>query len=223
MPTIVASTLIDRASVALQDPTNIRWPRPEHLTALNAGQRALVLFKPNAYTRSVVRQLAAGTRQTLPDDALGLIDVPRNMGTSGITPGTAIRVARREILDAQLPNWHTSPPNTAVKHFMYTALDQKNFYVWPPQPATGQGRVELIYPASPANIAETDVLLVDDIYEDALLNYMLFRAYSKDTEYAANVQLAAQYYGAFKELLTGKTSAESAVNPNATATGNPNA
>jgi len=207
MPTILASTIIDRASGLLQDPTNVRWSRAEHLTHLNAGQRALVLFKPNAYTKSALVTLVAGTKQSLPDEAAGLIDIPRN------DAGPAITVSDRKLMDAQNPNWHAATASATVKHYFYNALDVRRFYVYPP--AIAGSKVEAVYPATPPNIAENAVILVDDIYEDALLNYVMFRAYSKDTEYAASANMAALYYGAFKELLTGKTNAESAVNPNA--------
>ena len=223
MSTILASSIIDRAVVLLQDPTNVRWPRPELLVALNAGQRALVLFKPNAYTKNISFQLATGSKQNMPPDALDLIELPRNLGVNGTTPGDAIRLVKREILDAQIPNWHRGTASASVKHYVYNSLDLKHFYVYPPQPATATGQVEMIYTASPSDVLETDPILVDDIYEDALLNYIMFRAYSKDVEYAANATMAAQYYGAFKELLTGKTGAEAATNPNAMAAGNPNA
>lgn len=219
----LAQTIVTRAATLLQDPGYIRWTAPELLDYLNAGQRAVVGFKPNAYTKNVALALAAGTKQSLPTDALGLIDVPRNLGTDGATPGAAVRMARREILDTLNPNWHASTPSAVVKHFCFSSLDVKHFYVYPPQPATGTGQVEIVYPAVPADVALTDPILLDDIYEEPLLNYTLFRAYSKDTEYAANAQAAEAYMSAFKELLSGKTAGESSTNPNASASGNPNA
>jgi hypothetical protein len=219
---IPALSVIQRASTLLQDTTNIRWPQAELLDWLNDGQREIVLFKPNAYSRNVVVPLVAGTKQALPADALALTEVVRNMGANGTTPGGAIRVVNREILDAQVPNWHAATPNAAAKHYIYNPLDPKVFYVYPPQPATGQGRVEIIYPAVPGNITLADNILLDDIYLTVLVNYIMHRAYSKDTEYAANATLASAYYQAFTAMLGSKTASEAATNPNARPAGNPN-
>jgi hypothetical protein len=220
MGTIVASSLISRASILLQDTTNIRWTQDELLGWLNDGQREIVLIKPNACVKNQALPLVAGTKQSLPDDSLSLIDVTRNLGVNGTTPGPAIRVCSREILDAQLPNWHTLAGNATVKHYMYNPMDVKHFYVYPPQPATGTAQVELIYAYSPADIAIGAAISVDDIYATALVNYVLFRAYSKDTEYAANASLASAYYQAFTALLGAKVGGEQATDPNTHAPGN---
>ena len=57
----------------------------------------------------------------------------------------------------------------------------------------------------------------------AIVNYALYRCYSKDAEYAANAQLAAAYYQAFNAQMVGRTNAEmgSDVNRNSAGT-NPN-
>jgi len=218
MSTIIASTLIDRASIILQDATNIRWPRPELLGWLNDGEREIVLHKPNAYIKHVPVALVLGSKQTLPVDAVALIDIPRNVA------GPAIRVVSREILDAQSPGWHTQTPVGVIKHYMYSPLDPRTFYVYPPATVTPNPiNVDLVYAASPADIAENVAILVDDVYATALINYILYRAYSKDAEYAANAALATAYYGQFMTLLGAKVTAETVTAPNQALAGfNPN-
>lgn len=215
MPTITVNSLLSRAAVVLQDPTNIRWPQAELLDWLNDGQREIALYKPNVFIKNTTLKLVAGTKQPLPNDGIGLVDVVRNMGTSGTAAGNAIRLVSREILDAQVTNWHSSTASDAVKHYIYTPLDPKNFYVYPPQPAANQGWVELIYIASPTDASVGGVITLDDIYVTAILNYILFRAYSKDAEYAANATLAAANYQQFQQILQGKVGGEMAANPNA--------
>lgn len=214
MATITVSSLLTRVAVILQDPTNIRWPQAELLDWLNDGQREIALFKPNAFTKNIPKQLIAGTKQTLPTDGVALVDLPRNLGADGTTPGNAIRMVSREILDSQLPGWHATTAAAAAKHFVYTPLDPKTFYVYPPQPATGMGYVELVYVASPTDATLVSTITLDDIYSSALLNYVLSRAYSKDAEFAANLGLAQGYYTQFQGQLQGKVAAEMAANPN---------
>lgn len=223
MATITVASILTKVSTILQDPTNIRWPTDELILWLNDGQREVALYKPNAFVINTAVICVAGTKQTLPAAAVSLIDVVRNMGTNGTTPGNSIRAVSREILDTQVPNWHASTPSATVKHFVYTPLDSKTYYVYPPQPASGQGYVELVYVAAPTDAVSGGVITLDDIYVTALISYILFRAYSKDAEYANNATLAATYYQQFQGLLQGKVTAEAASNPNqALAPFNPN-
>jgi hypothetical protein len=223
MATITVASILTKVSTILQDPTNIRWPTNELVLWLNDGQREVSLYKPNAFVINSAVICAAGTKQTLPASAISLIDIVRNMGTNGTTPGNSIRTVSREILDTQVPNWHSATPSATVKHFVYTPLDSKTYYVYPPQPTTGQGYVELVYAAAPTDALIDGVISIDDIYVTALISYILFRAYSKDAEYANNAALAGTYYQQFQGLLQGKVTAETVSNPNqALAPFNPN-
>lgn len=223
MGTITAQEIINKVQIQLQDTTGIRWPDSTELLGwLNDGQREVLVFKPNANVVNASVQLVAGTKQALPADGIQLIDVVRNMGSNGTTPGNAIRIAMREILDAQAPNWHTETPSATTKHYMYTPLDPKRFYVYPPSNAAGH--VELVYSAIPAKVAAlNNTITIDDIYSNVLVDYVLYRAYSKDTDYAANPARASACQAAYTASLTGKTQAEVIVNPNTTAPANPNA
>jgi hypothetical protein len=220
MATVTAASVIDKAQVILQDTTGIRWPDDELLGWLNDGQREIVLYKPNAFVRNTSVQMTTGTKQGLPADGVQLLDVVRNMGTNGSTPGRAVRITIREILDSQIPNWHTEAPANEVKHYMYSMLDPKNFYVYPPN--TGQGHVELIYGAAPTEATLQSTITLDDIYQTILMDYILYRAYSKDTEFAADVNRASSHQQAYLTALTGKAKVEIGANPNSTAPANPN-
>lgn len=223
MGTIVASLLINKMQIVLQDALGVRWPSDEMLGWLNDGQREIVLLKPNAYVRAQNVQLVQGTRQALPTDGVQLIDVSRNMGLDGVTPGRAIRIVTREVLDAQMPDWHNATASAAVKHYTYSLLDPKNFRVFPPQPASNRGYVEIVYGALPANIVNSGAAItVDDIYQNVLIDYGLYRAFLKDAEHAADPARAATHQNAYIVSLTGKTKMEAGSSPNSTAPAKPN-
>jgi hypothetical protein len=214
MPTILASAIVDKAEVILQDTTNVRWTADELLGWLNDAQREIALIKPDASVKTVAVQLVAGTKQTLGSgttgDAIMLLKVIRNMGTSGTTAGNAIRVVSGEILDAQRPAWHTETPVAAAVHFVYDPRNPKQFYVYPPN--TGTGYVEVMYAASPTNVATlASTISVDDVFSNAILDYVLYRAYSKDVEYAGNADRAVKHFMAFQASL-GVNSANIAAN-----------
>lgn len=222
MSTITAQSVVNKVQVILQDTTGVRWPDSELLDWLNDGQREIVLYKPNAFIKNLAVRMAGGTKQSLPADGVQLIDVVRNMGTNGTTPGRAVRITMREVLDSQLPDWHSETPNSVVKHYAYSMLDPKNFYVYPPQPAAGQGYIELVYGASPTDTTLVGTITLDDIYQNVLVDYILYRAYSKDTEYAADQNRAAAHQNAYIAALTGKAKVEVGANPNSMAPANPN-
>lgn len=220
MATTKVVDLLTKASTLIQDATNVRWPQTEMLGWLNDGQREVVLLRPQASVTNAAVQLTAGqTKQTLPTNGILLIDVVRNMGSGGSTAGRAIRLVSREVLDAQSPTWHSDAnADGLVKHFTYDQRDPKTFYVFPKAPATAW-YVELVYSSAPTDCTAgaSDVIQIDDIYANALLDYVLYRAYSKDAEYAQNAQLAVAHYQAFQGALGVKTAQETATNPNTAA------
>lgn len=216
MATTQVNALVERASTLIQDATNVRWPIPELVGWLNDGQREVALNKPEASVKNVSVALIAGsTKQTLPADAVLLIDVVRNTGSGGSSPGTAVRLTDREVLDAQRPSWH-SDANTVgyIQHYTYDTRDPKNFYVYPKAPGGGW-QIEVVYSSSPQDAVTGGVISIDDTYANALLDYILYRAYSKDAEYAGNANLAVAHYTAFANSLGIKTQNDMSRNPNA--------
>jgi len=212
MGTVTAKTIIDKATIQLIDLANIRWTRAELLAWLNDGMRQIVTIQPSASSTTVSKQLVAGTRQTLPADGWLLLSVYRNMGTNGTTPGRAIRIISREILDSFNPYWNTDKATAEVRNYIYTDQDQAAFYVYPP--STGTQYIELNYSAQPADLTvETDVIPIFDIFQSALVDYILYRACSKDAEYAPGLQLAQGYMATFVGAIQGKNTAEVSGNP----------
>lgn len=227
MATITGASLITRAATLIQDATAVRWPRTELLDWLNDGQREVVLLKPEASVTNAATVLTASTtRQTLPSTGIQLIDITRNMGAGGATPGQAIRLVSREVLDAQVNTWHSDANSGGyIKHYTYDPRDPRVFYVYPKAPASAW-YVELVYSSSPTDTTDggsPSAIGVDDTYANALLDYMLYRAYSKDAEYAQNAQLAVAHYSAFQNSLGVKSQNDMSHNPNLVTGGfNPN-
>lgn len=212
MGTVTAKSIIDKAATQLIDIANVRWTRAELLAWLNDGLRQIVLLQPNATNTVASVRLTAGTRQQLPTDGWMLLDVIRNMGTSGSTPGRAIRVIAREVMDGFDPDWHSTTASTVVQNYIYSLEDQTAFYVYPPSPGTNY--IEINYSRQPTDlVAETGVIPVFDIYQSALVDYILFRACSKDGEYTAGLAMAQMYLGTFVSAVTGKESSENKNSP----------
>lgn len=206
MPTILGSEIIGKAQIVLQDTTGIRWPdTTELLEWLNDAQREVAIYRPDACTVTTSMTCSAGTRQTLPSAATALVDVVRN------TAGAAVRKVPREILDAQLPTWHAATAGD-TKHFMYDPRLPREFYVYPP--ATSSTSLVIRYQTAPTDLASTgSTITVDDLYAGPLLDYILWRAYSKDAEYTANPERAAAARAAFDRSMGAKVAADAASAP----------
>lgn len=228
---ILASSIIDRAQTIVQDKTGVRWPYRELLDWLNDGQREVAIYKPSATAQNVALPLQQGTLQSIGPGGLALLRVIRNLKTPVTNPrvGTrACRLVAREVLDAQHPSWHDPsvfPYEQNVKHFCFDETDPTHFYVFPGN--NGAGAVEAVVSVSPDDVtlasgADENLLesyrvgiRIPDIYSNCLLDYVLFRAYSKDADYAGNAERSATHYTLFVNTLTAKTTNEATFNPNA--------
>jgi hypothetical protein len=74
--------------------------------------------------------------------------------------------------------------------------------------------LEVSYSARPVPVTkETQPLSVQMVYQSAVLDYVLFRACSKDAEYAPGLQLAQGYMATFMASVTGKTVVEDVNTP----------
>jgi hypothetical protein len=213
MATTKVIDILDRATIILQDNTNVRFPNEELLKFFNDAQREVVLHRPDAKMVNIAFDLATGSKQTLPSSALRLIDVVRNVD------GRAVTQVERRILDETLPNWHETTAGTnKIQHYIYDPADPKNFYVFP-QGASGTHSLEIVYSESTPDITITDfvgdttVISIDDVYSNCLLDYVLYRSYQKDSEFAGNAQRAMMHYQSFANALGIKTQADSAVTP----------
>lgn len=225
MATVTGTSLIDKAATIIQDTTGVRWARSELLGWLNDGQREVVLLKPEACVTNASKVLTSSTtKQSLPADGIQLIKVTRNMGSDGTTAGRAIRVVSAEVLDAQNPSWHSDANAVGyIQHYVFDPRDPKTFYVFPKAPATAL-YLEVVYSSSPSATDDVGAVIgIDDIYANALVDYTLYRAYSKDAEYAGNAARAAAAYQAFAGSLGVKSQNEANRNPNVLGGGfNPN-
>lgn len=213
MPTTKVVDVIDRATIILQDATSVRFPQAELLKFYNDAQKEVALYRPDASMVHATFACATGSKQTLPTAALRLVDVVRNVS------GRSVTQVERKILDETLPNWHeTAASSDGIQHFIYDPADPKNFYIFP-KGASGTHSLEIVYSSVPTDIAisnfatDTQVIGVDDIYANCLLDYVLYRAYQIDSEFAGNAQRAAMHYSAFANSLGIKTQADAASAP----------
>lgn len=222
MSTFTVREIVGRVETVLQD-SNVRWPRLELQEWINEAYRMITLHRPDSNTASGTLTCAVGTRQDLTtgfSTAIRLIDITRNMATGSTKK--VIRQINRAVLDDQRPGWHAETGTIDIEHFMFDPRLPKEFFVYPPALVTAE--IEVIYSAVPsphalseANLdpdgADATVISLDDIYEPMIVDWVLYRAYSKDAEYGANEQRAGAAYQAFMTTIGAKTQVDAAADP----------
>lgn len=214
--TIPVQQIIDRVTDLLLDKDRAddqaRWSDGELLRWINDSRMSIVTRRPQASAVVASVPLVAGTLQTVPDNAVSFIDAIRNMGMDGATAGRAIRRIDRQNLDDDDLYWHKATKKAEISQFTFDDRIPKRFYVYPP--AVAGTHIEISYADNPAEVAAlTDDLDFSLEYMDAVVNYVCYRAKSKDSEYA-NAGEAAAFYAAFGDALGVQTQTQSATSPN---------
>lgn len=212
-----AKTIIDKASVLLGDVAATRWTTAELLGWLNDGQREAAVLAPTVNVKNSAVQLVAGVKQALPSDGILLLDIPHNLGSTGTTVGTVINHVPKEIMLKRIPGWTTTMANGIVKHYVYSVSDPLIFYVYPPQPASPK-YVECVYSAIPVLIANANAgtkITINDTYQNALLDYLLYRAFIKDSDSANQTARGQEHYKMFIGSVVSKMSVDNNANQTA--------
>lgn len=209
MATVKVVELISNALTVLKDPTAVRWTGLELQAWLNAGYREIVNRRPDANAQVGIFACVAGYRQTLNafSNAQRLLEVIANAALT--SNKKSIRLVDRQTMDDQRPGWTAETPAISIEKYMFDHRLPKEFLTYPPATATSQ--VEIVYSTFPLphtlsevqllNPATAETINLDDTYANVLLDYMLYRAYSKDVEQANNAARATAYFQATLEAL----------------------
>jgi hypothetical protein len=245
MPTTLVKEAFFRVSTQLHDiaPQFVRWTQREIIGYYNDGCKAIAKYLPSSCARLDAIKLAAGTRQYIglilaanirPGDGSTAADIrgnflqaiTRNMGANGQTPGKAIRIVDREVMDVNRPEWHTDEAPVASS-YMFDPRLPKYFFIYPAVPAGIDEWVEASMLIDPVELAvpndpqlyaatgtATTVIAIDDRYLDELVQYILARCYMKDAEFAGNANLATLHANTFIGSINAIAQQLSGVNPN---------
>lgn len=222
MSTVKVIDIIRRVEDVLQD-SNVRWPRTELQNWINEAYLSITLLRPDANAATGVFTCAVGTRQVLTAqfaNALRLLDVTRNLAAT--SSKKVVRLVSRSVLDDQRPAWHAETQTVNIQHYTFDPRQPKNFFVYPP--ATALAQIEVVYSNAPGvhalseaaldpSGADTTTILLDDIYMSPIIDWVLYRAYSKDAEYGANEARAGAAYQAFNGAIGQKNQVDAASQP----------
>lgn len=223
-----AQDILEAASGLLLDEGFVHWTLPELCTWLNFGLDAITLQKPSASAVTTAVPLVRGTLQMLPSGFASILRPVRNISgpDSDRMPRKRLTIVDEASMSAMNPSWDdeiSARYQQQVKHVIFDEASPKTFYVYPGN--DGTGLVEMVLSAIPAKIKPAGIeddlssydapLPLDETYHDALLDYIMYRAYSKDAQFAGTAQRAALHYQQFANSLGIKVSVEANTSPNA--------
>ncbi len=222
MATIKVIEVIKRVEDVLQD-SNVRWPRVELQNWLNESYLQIVLLRPDASSKTGTFTCVAGSRQSITSgfsSALRLLDVVRNLASS--SDKKVVRLIDRSVLDDQRPTWHTETGSVNTQNYTFDIRQPKEFFVYPP--ATTSTQLEVVYADLPGahslsasaldpTGSNTEVIKVDDTYLSVITDWILYRAFSKDAEFAANAARAGAHYQTFMSSIGNKTQSDVGSSP----------
>lgn len=222
MSTVKVVDLIKRAHTILLDASAVRWTALELQDWLNDGYREIVNRRPDANAQVGTFNCVAGYRQTITtsfSSAQRLLEAICNKATS--SNKRTVRLVDRQTMDDQLPGWTAASQAISIEKYMFDHRLPKEFLVYPPAMVGAQ--VEIVYSTFPSphalteqqlmNSATTTTINLDDTYANPLLDYMLYRAFSKDSDQSNNAARAMAHFQAMMDSLNGINTSEQAEVP----------
>ncbi len=222
MATVKVVEIISKASTLLKDVTGVRWPALELQGWLNDAYREIVNFKPDSNAQTAVYNCVAGPRQNITGtfaEATQLLEVIRNVAAG--SDQSAVKLISRQSLDDMNRSWYALDGAVTIERYAYDPRVSKEFLVFPP--AAQGAQLEVMYSSIPAahtlteqqleNPATAEIIRLSDSYANSLIDYVMYRAYSKDAEVSANASRAVAHYQAFQNGIGVKTQTDAAAQP----------
>ncbi len=222
MSTVKVVDLIKRAHTILLDASAVRWTALELQDWLNDGYKEIVALHPDSNAQTATFTCAAGYRQDISatyPEAYRVLEIISNK--AALSNKRPVQLVSRKSMDTVRPGWYNDSQSISIEKYMYDKRVPKEFLVYPP--ATSTAQLEIIYATVPAphtltevqlmNPATSEVIRLDVIYANPLLDYMLYRAFSKDSDQANNAARATAHYQAMVTSLNFKVQSDEAVSP----------
>lgn len=206
---MLASVLVNEVSSILNDAeignANVRWPVPELLNFMSEGIAAALQFKPSLFVSVVQLPLAPGSTQRLPDDYSRILDIHFNVNPDG-SEGPNVLPGVYNLQQAfQKPGCRSG---ALIE--VYSAYPGSERYFWVDPPISANlsytPKVEALVMVAPQPITDVNQPIVfpgtnPQLYQGALVDWMLYRCYSKDQESQTSFERGQAHLRAFQQYL----------------------
>ncbi len=194
------SALESKVSELLTDTTNVVWTSGQVQQWLAESERQIILLRPDA--NAVSEEFDPDdnvSKQLIPFDSFRFLDIPHNV-VSG-SPGRAITIIQRSILDDLDPKWHTAEASDTIEHFVYNDLVPEVFYLYPRPNSSARIEIQTSkIPTAPNFGADPDIS-ISDAFEGAMIEYAVWRCLSRADDQNPDAQSAELAYQKFIQLI----------------------
>lgn len=211
---LTGTNIATDASAIAKDENQVVWVAADMLRWVNDAQRAVCLVRSDAYTNQATVTLVAGTRQSI--TGRRLVRVLSNASDSGGTIVAGSKAPRtvdfQDLLNADR-DWMTGNTGTSVREVAYDEREPTKFWVNPG--SDGSSRfLNVLQSELPTDLtALTDPIVLSDIYAPAMVEWVLYRMFSYDSEVTPNIQRAQSHFTAFFNLLNVKMRSDFVTTP----------
>lgn len=195
---ITVKNLIDRISRDLIDLRNVRWSRPELIDFMNDAIAAIVIRRPDLSRATAVVATSSNT-VALPADAYQILAVNHIDNVAA----TFVSINK---LNQLYPDWRTT--EGAPVCWTRNELDETTLFLYPAPQA--EVNVEVVYSRSLKVTDESAAFPLSEVYEGVVADFVMYRAYSKDSLNPAEGQKAQLHLQAFATALGDKTATDNA-------------
>lgn len=210
---LVVSTLLTEVGTILNDVeagnAHIRWSEPELMNYITEATAAIAQAKPSVFMMYDNIELRPGSMQRVPDPFLKLINVLFNINQDG-SDGAPVFVGVQE-----LQHYFTKPscPMGGLIH-TFSILNNANrlFEVTPAVPVglPYVPKVRAVLMLRPDIITSRDqwINMPDSdglMYQGALVDWMLYRTYSKDQESTTSIERSKFHFTSFQAYISLST------------------
>ena len=200
--------LLERVSIELTDITRVSWSAADLVSYYNSAIAAIANYRPDVFAQTQEFTCVAGTRQAMPAGAVKLIEVERNTG------GRKIRFYKRGELDDLDPEWMIGTDATAAEAYLHEPTNPRIFWLYPGVAAGVKVDVVLSALPAPVDLAQVEsgvALQVDDTFLTPCMDWIIYRAYLRDSDDTANSARGQLHLQAFAQYLGIKLQMERAV------------
>ena len=181
----------------------------ELLSYLRDALASLSSYRPDAFSTTENITLQPGRMQRLPEGAVSLSSIDSNVDGSESPVLNANHSLARAFYAKQCGEDNSSKdcagqPQYRVRTYTYDPKAPKVFYVSPPVPGSGQFSVQATVVRNAPEIDASDWFATLDIdlkYVPIVKDYMLAKAYGKETESVTSMRLASSHLASFYQAL----------------------
>ncbi|AWK83560.1 DUF6682 family protein [Photobacterium damselae] len=167
---MLVNDIIARVARELIDSAMIRWRREDLVAYLGEAFNAIVVRRPSLSSKTVTLDVT-DSPVSIPEDGFALLSVES-------VDDIAVQYVLIEKLDQLNPYWRKE--KGAPSCWTKREGEDRRFWLYP-QPNESV-RVSICYAQAPIVTPDTDFIDIPPIFLGALIDFMMYRAYSRDSE-----------------------------------------